>query len=125
MTQEHLITPPDELVQQWMHEASGQPPGPDARVIAIQAANWGWHQRDASVFNELQEARDEELEACVGWLISNQNPWWGAALQEGRRPKPPSLKELNLKHLEVMERDGHYLPEIISDLRRAIESLPC
>lgn len=37
---------------------------------------------------------------------------------------PPSLKELNLKHLEVMERDGHYLPEIIADLRRAIESLP-
>jgi hypothetical protein len=34
------------------------------------------------------------------------------------------LKELNLKHLEVMERDGHYLPEIIADLRRALESLP-
>jgi len=48
----------------------------------------------------------------------------GDLLKEAMRPKPLSLKELNLKHLKVMERDGHYLPEIIADLRRAIESLP-
>lgn len=37
----HPINPPLELVQQWMQEASGQPPGPDARVIATLAARWG------------------------------------------------------------------------------------
>ena len=74
---------------------------------------------------------DQQLERDAKWLDANalftQNltitpP--GDALREAMRPKPPSLKELNLKHLEVMERDGHYLPEIISDLRRALESLP-
>jgi hypothetical protein len=40
-----------------------------------------------------------------------------------RRPKPLSLKEQSLKHLEVIERDGHYLPEILQDLRRALEQL--
>jgi hypothetical protein len=37
----HPINPPLELVQQWMQEASGQPLGPDARVIATLAARWG------------------------------------------------------------------------------------
>jgi hypothetical protein len=46
-----------------------------------------------------------------------------AELRAARRPKPLSLKEQSLKHLEVMERDGHYLPEILQDLRRALEQL--
>lgn len=114
MTEEHLITPPPELVREW---AKTCPPYEvPADHIAIQAARWG---------------ADQELEACCEWLREAKNHGFGydygaeltRKLRAARRPKPPSLKELNLKHLEVMERDGHYLPEIIADLRRAIESL--
>ncbi len=74
---------------------------------------------------------DQQLEQDAKWLDTTAlfsshltiTPS-GDALRQMMRPKPLSLKELNLKHLEVMERDGHYLPEIIADLRRAIESLP-
>ena len=99
----HPITPPPELVQK----------------LADGPATWM-----EKISKAYCAGADQELEACrkalknIGlFTISDQ-------LQIIRRPKPPSLKELNLKHLEVMERDGHYLPEIISDLRRAIESLP-
>ena len=103
----HPITPPPELVQQWVNDFA--PKG--MMAIATQAARWG---------------ADQELEACCEWLETYVQRWaeWSADFRADRRPKPPSLKELNLKHLEVMERDGHYLPEIIADLRRAIESLP-
>lgn len=99
----HPITPPPELVDKL---ASG--PG-------------FWTERLVRAF---QAGADFELEACVEWLINEGHEYEHIALQNDRRPKPPSLKELNLKHLEVIERDGHYLPEIIADLRRAIESLP-
>lgn len=118
----HPITPPPALVEQW-RTAPEYTTGEEMftmvsmstrrlQEVATQAARWG---------------ADMELEACCEWLH-----WQNLAthqdlipsLRADRRPKPPSLKELNLKHLEVMERDGHYLPEIIADLRRALESLP-
>lgn len=112
MTQEHLITPPGELVQEWVAQMISPDEGNlalDFDWLANQAARWG---------------ADMELEACCSW--AEATGWYGAGdtLRDVRRSKPLSLKELNLKHLEVMERDGHYLPEIISDLRLAIESLP-
>ena len=112
MTQEHAITPPPELVQQWAttNGTTYEDLSVLCQSVATQAARWG---------------ADQELEACCSWLDQNTGRWdLLAEIRAARRPKPPSLKELNLKHLEVMERDGHYLPEIIADLRRAIESLP-
>jgi hypothetical protein len=109
MTQEHLITPPSELVLQW---TKGWTRSSDLAVlqsIATQAARWG---------------ADQQLEECERyWMTHGISPEGVVRMREHLRPKPLSLKELNLKHLEVMERDGHYLPEIIADLRRAIESL--
>ena len=103
------ITPPPELVEQWECEYHHMTYGPDLSIfISEKAARWG---------------ADQELDACCKWL-PKLPPWSADDLRKHRRPKPPSLKELNLKHLEVMERDGHYLPEIIADLRRALESLP-
>jgi hypothetical protein len=96
------LTPPPELVEQWMREASDQPPGPDARVIATQAARWG---------------ADQELEACCEW--ANATGWEGAgdSLRAARRPKPPSLKE------QALERCNDYIdPDGI--IRRALEALP-
>ena len=45
MTNPHPITPPPELVQQWINEEDGL----TAKHIATQAARWG---------------SDQELEAC-------------------------------------------------------------
>jgi hypothetical protein len=118
MTTEHPITPPPELVEQWRtapEYTTGKKMFTMVSVstrrlqeVATQAARWG---------------ADQELSECCKWL-PKLPPWSADDLRKHRRPKPPSLKELNLKHLEVMERDGHYLPEIIADLRRALESLP-
>ena len=78
MTQTHPITPPLELVEQWMTEAHDQPPGPDARVIATQAARWG---------------ADQELEAGVNYINNNISGNKAREFRAIRRPKPSSLKE--------------------------------
>ena len=111
MTQEHPITPPPELVKQWIKECD-QPDNPRwqeyEQDIANRAAQWG---------------ADQELDACCEWLMLNGYGEAISRLHAARRPKPATLKEQSLKHLEVMERDGHYLPEILQDLRRAVEQL--
>jgi len=103
------IYPPDHLLRKW------------ESLIIDEEQNV-----DVVLYEVFQAGADQELEACCEWLETYVQRWaeWSAEFRADRRPKPPSLKELNLKHLEVMERDGHYLPEIIADLRRAIESLP-
>jgi hypothetical protein len=57
--QQHPITPPTDLVQQWMQEASGQPPGPDARVIATLAARWGYEQAIKELEAFLEKGNDQ------------------------------------------------------------------
>jgi hypothetical protein len=104
------IYPPDHLLRKW------------EELIIDEEQNV-----DVVLYEAFQAGADQELEACCEWLFSSlpgYDKHYADYLRAARRPKPPSLKELNLKHLEVMERDGHYLPEIIADLRRAIESLP-
>jgi hypothetical protein len=110
MTQQHPITPPPELVRKWMERTEyDEDTWFYESYIAEQAAQWGAGQ---------------ELQACCEWLEQNVGRWEiPMALREARRPKPPSLKEQSLKHLDVMERDGYYLPEILQDLRRALEQL--
>jgi hypothetical protein len=100
----HPITPPEELVLQWMHEASGQPPGPDARMIATQAARWG---------------ADIELEACCEWLVAKNWKVTHKHLRDARRPKPPSLKKQALEAVDALEGFKG-----VGIIRRALESLP-
>jgi hypothetical protein len=76
MTNQHPITPPPELLDQWCMENNW-------RDIAIQAAQWG---------------ADQELEACCEW-IPELTPWDAEQLRAARRPKPPSLKEQALESL--------------------------
>lgn len=106
MTQQHPITPPHELVNQWKCALEYQP---DAEVFS-QAARWG---------------ADQELEACVNWLLLNG---WGQAidrLRAARRPKPPSLKEQALKQLECVDGILRNQGMIKTDtIRRALEALP-
>ena len=107
MSEQHPITPPPELVQQWASEFYGTTiaPGEAAIDIATQAARWG---------------ADQELEACCEW--ANATGWEGAgdSLRAARRPKPPSLKEQALAELAATER---CYPADYSTIRQALETL--
>ena len=84
MTNQHPITPPPELVQQWLGEHYGIPiaPGEATSHVATQAAQWG---------------ADQELDACCEWvsmqLHCTDQEHLVPHLRAARRPKPPSLKE--------------------------------
>jgi hypothetical protein len=81
MTQEHPITPPPELVEQW-YDAIDDESTSWKQQLATRAAQWG---------------ADQELEACIDWM--KRMGYWGddgkaiPALRAARRPKPPSLKD--------------------------------
>jgi hypothetical protein len=77
------ITPPPELVQQWVAEIWHE--GTPVRVslsdehIAARAAQWG---------------ADAELEACCEWLQDPDLNVDTYKLRADRRPKPPRLTTL-------------------------------
>jgi len=105
MTQEHPITPPPELVQQWREQA------PRCRDSGIAREDW-------LITRAAQWGADQELEACLDQLQR-----WGIQgvdnLRNTRRPKPPSLKEQALA--AAAELEGFKGVDII---RRALEQLP-
>jgi hypothetical protein len=107
MTQQHPITPPPELVQQWAHLPA------DWNTVAPLIAQWG---------------ADQELEACCEW-IPKWTPWDVDQLRAARRPKPPSLKEQALQALnDAVKMADDVPPEgICSDqaniIRHALEQL--
>jgi hypothetical protein len=118
--QQHPITPPPELVQQWLRERDG------LEHFATQAARWGWEQRGATNETELQQARDEELEACCEWLGKYRTKLLATDLLYVRRPKPPSLKEQALDAWDRLRNEA-WCEEIDYDLdfiRRALETIP-
>jgi hypothetical protein len=119
MTQQHPITPPPELVQQWLEELYGGPVSvisPFDQRVLIAAAQW---------------AADIELEACCEWLHSSlpgYDKHYADYLRAARRPKPPSLKEQALETLQRLFKDGYpckYQEDSDWDtIRRALEQLP-
>ena len=112
MTQEHPITPPPELLQEWCKQGHNCISELDAlKELATQAACWG---------------ADQELEACLQWFSAFycMETWMQKDLEKfrtARRPKPPSLKEQALEEVGVFEGMGTCNIDII---RRALESLP-
>ena len=99
MTDQHPITPPPELVQEWINL-----PLSTGEIIAI-----AW-----------RHGADQELEACCEWLPSDLTID-GESLRDVRRPKPPSLKQQALDQLAFIEdRYGHLNTDYI---RRALERL--
>ncbi len=112
MTENHSfpITPPPELVRQWLSEEYER--GLAADHVAIQAAQWG---------------SDQELEACCEYLVrcAQWEPEDVEELRTARRPKPPSLKEQALADLD--EIGSHYIgpgtADRIKTIRRALEQL--
>jgi hypothetical protein len=110
------ITPPPELVLQWLEDAPEDGEFGISTHIATQAARWG---------------ADQELEACCDYLTRCAS-WEPEDVQEMRdllHPKPPSLKEQALQALEaadfadypvigtILTTDQHAL------IRRALEKL--
>ena len=109
MTDQHPITPPPELVQQW-HDECHKVHEPFLVHIANQAARWG---------------ADQELEACCEWLDRN-NQWAKVdidELRDARRPKPPTLKEQALLELDSLSPSMKTIGVDTELLRRAIEAL--
>jgi hypothetical protein len=113
MTDQHPITPPPELLQQWAVEYWGNPGetiGEGEKYIATQAVRWG---------------ADQELEACIDVILAHPGLEHPELLVEilrtARRPKPPSLKEQALEEVGVFEGMGACNIDII---RRALESMP-
>ena len=126
MTDQHPITPPHDKVYWWWEKACKRPPSSfyeKLDYVAEQAAQLGWQQRDASVAEELQEARDEELEACCELLEAYvAYAECGDILRAARRPKPQSLAEKAQKALAHLLR--HSSTELGSEtIRRALERL--
>ena len=120
MTNQHPITPPLELVQQWLEKARREigtieyNPMETFYYGATQAAQWG---------------ADQELGACAKWLDRN-NQWAKVdidELRDARRPKPPSLKEQALTALShLLSGSAQTLDTTEAEfyIRRALEALP-
>jgi len=116
MTNQHPITPPPELVQQWVTEIWHE--GTPVRValsdehIATRAARWG---------------ADQELETCCEWLHHDYPNIGANALRAARRPKPPSLKEQALKELawvsKHLDMPLHNHCNAIHTIHQALEQL--
>ena len=115
MTQQHPITPPPELVQQWREQAPRCRDGGIAREdwLMTRAAQWG---------------ADQELEACCEWIAD----WYGHGCNEvignlrtSRRPKPPSLKEQALQALAEADLGSTEAEwsQRFDTIRRALEQL--
>ena len=110
MTNQHPITPPLELVQQWADMLS--------------------HRSDHDVFSLAgQWGADQELEACCGELR-----WRGAAsemikyLRAARRLNPPTLKEQALAAMGRFGANTHTTADEMArdfdTIRRSIEAMP-
>ena len=83
MTNQHPITPPPELVQEWWDKVPGTFTSlVDETHLATQAAQWG---------------ADQELAACCEVMRVNGDYVSGGVLRAIRRPQPPTLKEQALK----------------------------
>jgi hypothetical protein len=115
MTDNHLITPPPELVGQWTAIANEEEGCKVWSAIATQAAQWG---------------ADQELEACINYFHEYDTSWGEnseliTGLRTARRPQPPSLKEQALSELNLTaDPNGAELSRTQVELiRRALEAL--
>ena len=110
MTNQHPITPPPELVDQWRHSYLASH-GEFVDFIATQAARWG---------------ADQELEACCDVMRVNGSYVSGGVLRAIRRPKPPSDKEMALAELDrliaLIPTEGAMA--MAEPIRKALEALP-
>ena len=115
MTQEHPITPPPELTQEWSCDCPLTDPFSREFYVATQAARWG---------------ADQELEACLRLveIDAGEDAYdFARYIRAARRAKPPSLKEQALAVLEEEPEDAKELivfdVDQVKIIRRALEAL--
>lgn len=115
MTDQHPITPPPELVGDWLTEAADLFTPANLIHIATRAAHWG---------------ADQELEACAQRQALIYGDFCADELRATRRPKPPTmkkeaLKKEALKRLELLEKLAEACGLNPDDtIRLALEALP-
>ncbi len=103
MTQDykHPITPPEELVEDWLCE-----PEYSIRGVISKAAQWG---------------ADQELEACCHYFARDLRESLALELRDARCPKPMSLKK---RALEAMHRNWNpHNNDDFATIARALEQL--
>jgi hypothetical protein len=108
--QQHPITPPPELVQQWIQQSTTTEC--TASQVATRAAQWGADQELVACGNYLKQ--------CAAWEEEDVIEFYNY-----RRPKPPSLKEQALALIDdCTDPEGDYLDDnALSIIRRALEQL--
>ena len=112
MTEQHPISPSEELVQQWVAEIWHE--GTPVRVAAS----------DLHIAAKAYQAgADMELEACCEWLGGYTSDHMAIYfLRDARRPKPPSKAESALNALEHILRHSQ-TDHGASTIRLALEHL--
>ena len=111
---DHPITPPPELVEDWIELAKPLPQRPpNPGELATLAARWGADQELLACGNYLEK--------CASWEPEDVTEFYNY-----RRPKPPSLKEQALDQLRSIQVDLTRCGMGISVelIRRALEALP-
>lgn len=110
MTDQHPITPPPELVEQWWKATMPDIETSVKDQLCTQAARWG---------------ADQELEWCVSYVDNNVSGNKARALRDARRPKPPSLAEQALMALEDgdLGPGASLTPVEVCIIRTALERL--
>jgi hypothetical protein len=97
---ESPITPPPDLMQEWLEELDTSAP----QDVLLAVVQWG---------------ADQELEACLTEVSFLDSKSLANKIRAARRPKPPSLKAQAIAVLEDAEMDAaHY-----NILLRALEQL--
>ena len=116
MTQEHSITPPLKLMNQWEDDILNNRDNVD-------------YVLDCAWRDGFHTGADQELEACCEWVSQfNYDDYsYQERLRAARRcSKPPSLKAQALALIdECTDPHGDYLDDnALAIIRRALESQP-
>jgi hypothetical protein len=91
MTNQHPITPPPELVQEWIHEPQYMTEDQLGKRMNLISMN---EVRFREIIDKIsQYSADQELEACCEYMQHVGFPGIATILRVARRPKLPSLKE--------------------------------
>jgi hypothetical protein len=124
MTEQHPISVPQELVQEWASESLA------TQSLCNRAAQWGADQQlklDAEqIAQAYQTGADQELKACCEWLDFYAASSEARDLRTARRPKPPSLKEQAYAALDTYiygNPDHRDKQNTYNTIRKALEQL--
>jgi hypothetical protein len=125
MENECPVTPPPELVKQWLAEPE-YVSGWNGKRTMISVTD---HRFSNICAKAAQWGADQELEACCEWLgdapvVYNDNDDLhpGSFLRDARRPAP-TLQELALLEVAAAVLGGNITPECGATIRRALEQL--